>query len=120
MRGRTAVLSAAVLALLAAPAAADHRELVQLSDGDGPYAVAWAGATPDGSRAYFTTPEPLVPEDTDAVNDVYERHGDRTTLVSVDGDGAGPAADVGFLGVSSDGRHVVLGPGEQVAVEAWD
>lgn len=37
--------------------------------------------SPDGSRVFFMSNDPLVPEDTDANTDVYEWHAGRTTLV---------------------------------------
>lgn len=39
-------------------------------------------ASRDGTQAYFTTPEPLSPEDQDAENDIYLASGGTTTLVS--------------------------------------
>ena len=69
----------------------------------------FAGASSDGSRVFFRTAEGLVGADTDRLNDVYERSGGQTTLVSASGPGAnGPAAEAFFRGASSDGTQVFL------------
>jgi hypothetical protein len=34
--------------------------------------AVFVGASPDGSRVFFTSPEPLVPGDTDSTSDLYE------------------------------------------------
>jgi hypothetical protein len=39
--------------------------------GERPYCPAFVGAPGDGRRVFFVTPESLVPEDTDALNDLY-------------------------------------------------
>ena len=45
--------------------------------------LAWlAGASTDGSRAFFETGAPLVRADRDTFQDVYERHNGRTRLIS--------------------------------------
>lgn len=60
----------------------------------------WFLRTPlaEGQSAYFTTSEPLIPEDTDNQRDLYRRKGTRTELVSI---GNGTAATPGnFCGGS--------------------
>jgi hypothetical protein len=65
-------------------------------------ADAWfEDASRDGSRVFFTTFEPLVSADTDAQDDVYERAGAQTTLVST-GQAGGNGAVNAFLGDASD------------------
>src|SRR4051812_6369122 len=39
-------------------------------------------ASPDGTRVFFSTTEPLVAGDTDTASDVYERSAGNTTLLS--------------------------------------
>ncbi len=95
----------------AAPAAAEHsvRELVSTgpTGGNGPAHAAFGGASEDGSRVFFETSEPLVAADTDAAEDVYERSGRQTTIVSdrVQA-GADGANDAYVGGTSADGTHV--------------
>lgn len=107
-----ALLAAGLAAALLAPAAAhaDHRRLVQVSaGGNDEVAASWGGATPDGTKAYFGTPEPLVAADTDGVSDVYVRTRNTTDLVSlpepVDADGDRAA---GFSGVNPLGSAVAM------------
>jgi hypothetical protein len=67
------------------------------------------GSTPDGSKVFFETHENLVTADTDGLQDVYERSGGVTTLLSVEGSGAfGPLQDVNFVGTSDDGNTVFM------------
>ena len=67
----------------------------------------FAGASSDGSRVFFDTTENLVDGDADGLQDVYERSGGQTTLVSAPGAGAsGSAQDVFFARASSDGTRV--------------
>jgi hypothetical protein len=115
----------ALAALCPAPAGAERRALDQVSLGDlnGNQALpaSWGGATPDGSRVYFTTSEQLVAEDTDNVSDVYERRGGRTTLISVPHTGISSAAGAaGFEGVSADGSAVAFSTSQRLAAEDTD
>jgi hypothetical protein len=61
------------------------------------------GASNDGVRVFFDTQEPLVPADSDAQADVYERFAGTTTLLSAGGNGAIGAF---YDGASEDGRRV--------------
>jgi hypothetical protein len=75
-------------------------------NGNGAVDVFYRGLTPDGTHLYFTTAEPLVSADTDTQQDIYERAGGTTTLVSagqINGNGAFPVA---WRGVSDDGTRV--------------
>jgi hypothetical protein len=65
-------------------------------------------ATPDGSKVYFTTAEPLVDEDTNSGVDLYRydvsaEAGHHLTLISPDTSGE-EASVAGLLGSSSDGE----------------
>lgn len=59
--------------------------------------------TPDGERAFFSTPEGLVPEDVNGIADVYEWAEGRLELIS---SGTGEGNNTGFKGASADGRSV--------------
>jgi hypothetical protein len=84
--------------------------------------VKYQGASTDGSKVFFTSEQPLVEDDTDPTNNLYECRlpGDsgapliRTTpvnpcpeLVRVSGAGSGAGAEVqSVAAVSADGSHV--------------
>ena len=59
----------------------------------------------DGARVLFSTAESLVSADTDTQNDVYERSGGQTTLISIGPDGGNGPFGANFQGVSADGRE---------------
>ena len=71
-------------------------------------------ASPDGSSAavIFTTAEPLSAADEDGAQDVYERNGTSTTLLSAGdpscagSDCGNGAFDANFTSASADGSHV--------------
>jgi hypothetical protein len=64
----------------------------------------WGGATADGSRAWFHTTQPLVPEDQDGFElDVYERSGGTTKLVT-----QGFTGGARFAGASADGSRIFI------------
>ena len=83
-----------------------------VSDGPAPDAefnARFAGASADGSRAFFTTLESLTADDTDSNNaDVYERAGGLTTLIDVGTALAGFPGDGAVVAVSGDGERLVL------------
>ncbi len=75
-------------------------------NGNGAFDVFLRGASDDGTRVFFATAEPLVSADADTSQDVYERAGGTTTLVSggqINGNGPYSAA---FRGASADGSRV--------------
>ncbi len=74
-------------------------------DADGAFDAEFGGSSDDGTRVFFDTEEPLDPAaDTDGgAQDVYQRLGGVTTLISGDADGAFEAS---FQGASSDGTRV--------------
>ncbi len=64
-------------------------------------------ASSNGTRVFFGSEENLVGGDADGINDVYERSGGQTTLVSAPGAGAsGSPSGAFFEGASSDGTRV--------------
>jgi hypothetical protein len=75
--------------------------------GNGDYSVNGVnGLSADGTRAFFTTDERLVASDTDSTNDVYERAGGATSLVSTGPDGGNRTFAATFADVSADGSRV--------------
>lgn len=81
---------------------------------DGPFPASFKWVSPDGSSdaVIFTTAEPLTATDEDTSQDVYERSGTTTTLLS-QGDPSCTASECGngppdaeFIRASVDGSHV--------------
>ena len=65
--------------------------------------------TPDGSRAYFSTLEPLCCGDVDTAMDVYERAGASLSLISSDPPGGFPSpSGISILAASEDGTRAFL------------
>ena len=91
-------------------AAVTTRISVGPAGGNGAFDAHFQSVSPDGSTVYFQTSESLRASDTDAVQDVYERSGGNTSLVSV-GNGAFTAV---FEAATDDGSAVVFSTTEQV------
>ncbi len=82
--------------------------------GNAPEIANFDATSADGSVVTFTTAEPLVAADTDAVDDTYQRSGSTTTLISggtINGNGP---HHVNFRKASSDGSRVVFWSDEQL------
>jgi hypothetical protein len=89
-------------------------------NGDEPVDASFQGASADGTRVFFQTTEQLVPSDSDRAQDVYQRSGGTTTLVSaglINGNGAFPAS---FGGASADGTRVFFVTSEQLVPSDTD
>ena len=69
-----------------------------------PIADGLGGISPDGTRAFFVTAEALLPADTDAEPDLYERSGGMLHLVS--GPTAAAGTSIFFDALSADGTRV--------------
>ncbi len=83
-------------------------------NGNGANNAVLGGASSDGSKAFFNTTEQLVSADTDSSQDLYERSGGTTTLVSAgEINGNGELAAI-FSGASSDGSKVFFITFEQL------
>ena len=99
--------------------------LVHVSDDPtGPDAnvdAAFAGASADGSRAFFETTESLAATDADAKRDAYERS-PGGALVHLSDDPTGPDAEIDaqLEAVSRDGSRVVLKSEESFAATDAD
>ena len=90
-------------------------------NGNGANTVAFGGASDDGTRVFFHTTEKLVTEDTDGAQDVYERSGGTTTLISAGAINGNQNDYATFSGASEDGSRVFFSTDEQlVAVDTDD
>jgi hypothetical protein len=74
--------------------------------GNGAFSASFSANSSDGSRVFFRTSEQLVSADTDTTQDVYERAGATTTLMSIGPAGGNAASQVIFDGISQDGSKV--------------
>jgi hypothetical protein len=85
--------------------------------GSGPHNANFAGASADGSHAFFVTEESLVPADTDGHTDVYDRNGGSTTLISTGSvNGNGPY-DAQLQGAAADGSRAFFVTDEHLTDE---
>jgi hypothetical protein len=82
--------------------------------GNGTFDSVFAGASADGSRVFFQTTERLVSTDTDDSQDVYERAGGQTTLISTGPVGGNGAFGTLFSGASVDGTQVYFQTAESL------
>jgi hypothetical protein len=82
--------------------------------GNGTFDSLFAGASADGSRVYFQTAERMVSTDTDDSQDVYERAGGQTTLISTGPVGGNGAFGAFFTGASADGTQVYFQTAESL------
>jgi hypothetical protein len=88
--------------------------------GNGSIAATFAGSAA-GTHVFFTTSESLVSSDTDGRQDVYDRSGGTTTLVSVGPTGGNkPFFDTGFDGASDDGSRVFFQTDESLVSSDTD
>lgn len=85
--------------------------------GDGGFSATFAGAADDGSKIFFSTPESLVEEDTDASADVYMRSEGVTVLVSGGQVGGNGPFSAGLRGVSASGSRAFFTTLERLAVD---
>jgi hypothetical protein len=77
--------------------------------GNGEFNVTFAGTTPNGGTAFFETSESLLSADGDSAQDVYQRAGGTTSLVSAGEAGKGNlAVPASFEWVSVSGPQVVV------------
>ena len=80
--------------------------------GNGLFPAFFDGSSADGTHVYFDTDETLTPGDSDTSQDVYERFGATTTLMSTGPAGGNGAAPAYFDAVSRDGARVLLSTDE--------
>lgn len=87
---------------------------------NGPHDVFLGFFSEDASRVFFGSQEQLVPEDTDANRDLYERVGDTTRLISTGPITVGRPGELGFVGASADGTSVLFFTQEALVPEDDD
>jgi hypothetical protein len=89
---------------------------------NGPQPASFEWASPDGSSsaAIFSTTEALTPTDTDSVQDLYQRSGGETTLLSTGPESREGPASASFEGASDDGSHVYFRTAEALLGEDED
>ena len=85
------------------------------SGGNGAIDAFLADVSKDGTHAWIETRESLVAGDTDSYQDVYDRTGTTTTLVSTGPSGGSGAFDASFQGASDDGSRIWIGTFEHLA-----
>jgi agmatine/peptidylarginine deiminase len=88
--------------------------------GNGDPGVELKHITEDGVRAVFQTTESLVAADTDTAQDVYERAGGNTTLVSTGPNGGNGNVPANFDATSKDGLHIFFGTDESLVAADTD
>ena len=76
-------------------------------------------SSPDASRIVFDTREALVAGDADGANDLYERSGDTTTLLSV-GAGGQDVSFPQFLAASTDASGVLFASSDKLTADDRD
>jgi hypothetical protein len=79
--------------------------------------ATFVGATPTGSKVFFTTDERLTENDTDEAGDVYVRDPSEAAAVLATPGGAAP---VTFQGASADGTKVVFETAEKLDLSDTD
>jgi len=82
--------------------------------GNGAFFSAFQGASADGSRVFFHTADSLLAADTDGMQDVYERSGGITTLVSQGPGSANALYPATYKGASRDGTRVFFDTSEDL------
>ena len=88
--------------------------------GNGRFFPVFKRASADGSRVFFETGEQLVPEDTDASLDVYERLDGETRLVSTGPGGGNGAHDATLREITPDGTIAYFETREQLTPDDQD
>lgn len=92
---------------------------IMISDGSSSTETAsFAAATADGAHVFFTTAEPLVAEDEDSANDIYEWSGGTIELVT--SAECSSACSATFDAVSADAGTVLFSTAEQLSAEDTD
>lgn len=88
-----------------------RRVTIGAQNDNGPYFAALAGVSPDGARVVFQTNGRFTAADTDDAEDLYERFGGVTTLLTA-GSADEPAV---FGGLSADASQLVFRSVERLA-----
>ena len=88
--------------------------------GNGAFDATFGGTTTDGARVFFHTAEKLVSADTDSVQDVYERAGGVTSLLSTSASAGNGAFAATFAAASTDGTIVFFDTAEKLRAADTD
>jgi hypothetical protein len=90
--------------------------------GNGAFSAIFNGSSSDGSKAYFSTSEPLLPQDEDTARDIYLRDLNTSTTVLTTPAGVCPTSECspGFTGTSNDGQHAFFVTNERLASKDVD
>jgi hypothetical protein len=88
--------------------------------GNGNFYAAFQRVSDDGSHVFFHTSEALVSGDLDSFQDVYDRSGGQTTLVSTGPTDVGAGFPATFDGASADGSRVFFDTAENLVSAATD
>ncbi|MGQ3057759.1 MAG: choice-of-anchor D domain-containing protein [Nevskia sp.] len=79
-------------------------------NGNGAAGATYLSASADGSRAFFSTPEPLASTDTDALVDIYLRENGVTTLITPN-----TTSTLTYGGLNADGSKVFFSTSDALA-----
>jgi hypothetical protein len=90
--------------------------------GNGPAVASldWVSPASSSDRAIFSTSESMVAGDSDLSQDVYERSGGVTTLVSTGSEAPGGAFNAAFAAASEDGSKVFFVTAEKLVSQDTD
>lgn len=90
--------------------------------GNGASVAIFAAASFDSTRVYFETDESLVAADQDAANDLYERNGGTTSLVSISpaGGNGGKPASLNWISPDGSTATVLFGTEESLVSSDQD
>jgi hypothetical protein len=88
--------------------------------GNGAFEAPFRAASRDGSRVFFETEEALVASDNDTSQDVYQRSGGATTLLSTGPAGGNGAFEGLFNGASEGGTKVFFQTDESLTASDTD
>jgi hypothetical protein len=86
----------------------------------GEYDAAFTGASSDGAKVFFVTPEPLLAADEDESQDIYEQSSEGTSLVStgvLNGNGENSSDP---RGISNDGSYSFFTTAERLTENDLD
>jgi hypothetical protein len=89
-------------------------------NGNGAFDTTFDAASTDGTRVFFDTREKLVPADTDASTDLYERSGGTTKRVSAGQINGNSALSALFDDASADGTRVFFETSEKLVAADTD
>ena len=88
--------------------------------GNGPWGADLAGMSDDGTKVFFHSAEGLVASDTDGAQDVYQRSGGTTTLLSTGPNGGNGPHKAVHQGNSADGTKVFFRTAESLLAADTD